>query len=113
MTTLELLNEIEKAPAFMGGSERYKSVAGSDILYQQDIERIRKELKILEILKKYIRVNELRETPQIMTGSPNVDIVLNVVKNALDSSIFLDLMLQEDAKIIKEWLNEKINTLEL
>ena len=31
MTTLELLNEIEKAPAFMGGSDRYKSVAGSVI----------------------------------------------------------------------------------
>ena len=53
MTTLELLNEIEKAPAFMGGSERYKSVAGSDILYEQDIERIRKDLEVLEILKKY------------------------------------------------------------
>lgn len=58
MTTLELLNEIEKAPAFMGGNERYKSVAGSDILYKQDIEQIRKELKILEILKELIIQNK-------------------------------------------------------
>ena len=67
-------------------------------------KQIEKDLEILETLKKYIRVNELRETPQIMTGSPDVDIVQNVVKKALDSSIFLDLMLQEDAKKIKEWL---------
>ena len=58
MTTLELLNEIEKAPAFMGGSDRYKSVAGSDILYRQDIERIRKDLKVLEILKKYYKIDD-------------------------------------------------------
>ena len=58
MTTLELLNEIEKAPAFMGGSERYKSVAGSDVLYKQDIECIRKDLKVLEMLKELIIQNK-------------------------------------------------------
>lgn len=58
MTTLELLNEIEKAPAFMGGSKRYKEVAGSDILYKQDIERIRKDLKVLEILKPMLEVKK-------------------------------------------------------
>ena len=77
-----------------------------DMYFQDYFKQIDKDLEILEILKKYIRVNELRETPQIMTGSPNVDFVLNVVKKALDSSIFLDLMLQEDAKEIKEWLKK-------
>lgn len=52
MTTLELLNEIEKAPAFMGGNERYKSVAGSDILYKQDIEQVRKDLELLSRFKR-------------------------------------------------------------
>ena len=76
--------------------------------YEQHYRLIKKDLEILEILKKYIRVNELKEKPQIMTGPPDVDIVLNVVKKALDGSIFLDLMLQEDAKKIKEWLNDNI-----
>lgn len=90
MTTLELLNEIEKAPAFMGGNERYKSVAGSDILYKQDIECIRKELKVLEILKKL-----------------PFEICLN--GGGDDWSWFIDLkqsfiISEEDAKTIKEWL---------
>lgn len=55
MTTLELLNEIANAPAFMGGSERYKSVAGSDILYQQDIEQVRKDLDLLDLYKKFFK----------------------------------------------------------
>ena len=43
----------------MGGNERYKSVAGSDILYKQDIERVRKDLEVLDILKKHFQYTRL------------------------------------------------------
>ena len=90
MITLELLNEIEKAPAFMGGSKRYKEVAGSDILYRQDIEQIRKDLEVLEILKKL-----------------PFEIYLN--GGGDDWSWFIDLkqsfiISEEQASKIKEWL---------
>lgn len=90
MTTLELLNEIEKAPAFMGGSERYKSVAGSDILYKQDIEQIRKELEVLEILKTHLSI--FNTSPQCMY--PDL-IILQGGEISL-----------EEAKTIKEWLEK-------
>ena len=55
------------------------------------IEPIERDLEILEILKKYLRVNHLIRT------------------DALDNSIYLDLMLKDDADKIKEWLKNETN----
>ena len=57
MTSLELLQHIKKAPEFNGGDSRYKTASNSSILYNEDIDKIEKELKVLEIITKDFNID--------------------------------------------------------
>lgn len=52
MNSLELLQHIKNAPEFKGGDSRYKTASNSSVLYNEDIEKIEKELKVLDVLKR-------------------------------------------------------------
>lgn len=61
MRGLEALKEVRQAPSFMGGNDRYRLYLGSDILFNQDCDVIKKELQTLEIIKQLC---EVYETPK-------------------------------------------------
>lgn len=52
MNSIELLQHIKNAPDFNGGDSRYKSASNSSVLYNEDIDKIEQELKVLDILKR-------------------------------------------------------------
>ena len=51
MTSKEALENIKIAPSFMGGNPRYWTCSQSSIPFLEDINIIKKDLEILEILK--------------------------------------------------------------
>ena len=89
MTSKELLQHIENAPVFMGGDIRYKSVTQSGTLYEEDINQIRKDLDVLEILKSKIGISE------------DIDI------RSLDFPLYFLPMTKEERDKIKEWLKNE------
>lgn len=50
--SLEILERVKYAPDFMGGNSYYTSTIGSNIVYAQDIEIIKKDLEYKEELEK-------------------------------------------------------------
>lgn len=64
MTSLELLQHIKNAPEFKGGDSRYKTASNSSVLYNEDIDKIEKELKVLEILKNKCKIG-IRPIPSL------------------------------------------------
>ena len=58
--SLEILERVKYAPDFMGGHIYYTSTIGSNIVYAQDIETIKKDLERLEMLEKFIALLKRR-----------------------------------------------------
>lgn len=86
---LELLEEIKKAPAFMGGNPRYSNNLQSSIPFMEDIAVIERRLKALAIIKKkLVNVSILRSARNLKDynnfGAPNVIDALKLTQEEFD-----------------------------
>lgn len=94
MTSKEILQHIKNAPSFKGGDNRYMSTSNSAFLYDQDVDAIEKDLEVLEILKKIVKIVDYSECP---IDSPDNQLVI------LSGGRIMNV---GDYDKIKRWLNK-------
>ena len=94
MTNLELLQHIKNAPAFKGGDSRYINSSNSSVLYDKDIDKIERDLKVLSILKDRI----LNHSDYKISGWAE----LNFEIDEADSK-----ETKAEDRLIKRWLDEQ------
>lgn len=102
MKSKEALEQIKYAPEFMGGNDRYKS--GN--LFLDDIEIIRKDLEVLEIIKnKEVDIKGIKLSYQgYLEG---VFGTLEIALQSYNTNIKKENQLTlEEFKKIKQWLGE-------
>ena len=80
MTSKEALENVKIAPSFMGGNPRYWAYSESSIPFLEDINTIKKDLEVLEILKDVFNYKSVQQ--------------------------FVDHMSREDFFKVQEWLEK-------
>lgn len=93
MKSLEILEHIKNAPSFMGGDDRYKNNIQSHWVFLEDIETIKQDLEVLEILKEHLVL--------IPTGTNKEQLFI-----ASDITNYLSEKDKEDFHKVKQWLEE-------
>ena len=96
MKSLERLEHIKNAPSFMGGDDRYKNNIQSHWVFLEDIETIKQDLEVLNILKKYLYIVE--------NQIPRTDDYFEVLETDLDE--MQDDENCDDFHKVKQWLEE-------
>ena len=99
MKSLEILEHIKNAPSFMGGDDRYKNNIQSHWVFLEDIETIKQDLEVLEILKKYLYIVE--------NQIPRTDDYFEILESDLDE--MQDDENCDDFHKVKQWLEENEN----
>ena len=108
MTSKELLEHIKNAPAIKGGDTRYTNTSNSSSLYDKDIEQIKTDLEVLEILKKHLYI-KIDKRPTF-DGNYCVALQEEEEQYCYYTCIFVN---EEEKEKIKEWLGNEITKNEL
>ena len=99
MKSLEILEHIKNAPSFMGGDDRYKNNIQSHWVFLEDIETIKADLEVLNILKKYLYIVE--------NQIPRTDDYFEILETDLDE--MQDDENCDDFHKVKQWLEDNEN----
>lgn len=104
MKSLEILEHIKNAPSFMGGDDIYKNNIQSHWVFLEDIETIKADLEVLEIIKNNkVDVWELLHILRNWKNEPDY-----MIKAVYNDRCWGEQCALSDEEVIKlkQWLEE-------